>query len=142
MQGGPQGGTIARIDPASGQVTGSLNLDANQAWDVAAGNGAVWAAVTKGNQNRLLVIDPRKLRVTNTFTVPINGFDGVKSLTLARGTTWWNNGLGTLLRIDARTRRIVSRIRITPQPTSWADFVPNGAAAGAGAVWLTIRVPR
>ncbi len=141
MQGGPQGGTIVRIDPASGRVTGSLNLDANQGWALAAGNGAVWAAVTKGADNQLLVIDPRKLRVIETLTVPVRGFGGVVSLTLARGATWWNNGLGTLMRIDARTRRIASRIRITPQPTSWNDFVPNGAATGAGDVWLTIRVP-
>jgi len=108
---------------------------------VAAGHGAVWAAVTKGAENQLLVIDPRKLRVTKTFNVPNIGFGSVESLTLAGGATWWNNGLGTLLGIDARTRRIFSRIRITPQPTSWNDFVPNGAGTGAGDVWLTIRVP-
>jgi DNA-binding beta-propeller fold protein YncE len=141
MLGGPQGGTIVRIDPQSAQVTGRLNLDDNSGWDVAAGHGAVWAAVTKGAENQLLVIDPRKLRVTKTFNVPNIGFGSVESLTLAGGATWWNNGLGTLLGIDARTRRIFSRIRITPQPTSWNDFVPNGAGTGAGDVWLTIRVP-
>jgi tRNA A-37 threonylcarbamoyl transferase component Bud32/DNA-binding beta-propeller fold protein YncE len=141
MQGGPQGGRIVRIEPGGGQVTGSLNLDANNFWQVAAGNGAVWAAVTKGAQNRLLVIDPRKLRVTKTFTVPNIGFAGPESLTLARGATWWNNGLGTLLRIDAQTRRVVSRIPITAEPTSWNDFLPIGAATGDGDVWLTIRVP-
>jgi DNA-binding beta-propeller fold protein YncE/predicted Ser/Thr protein kinase len=141
MQGGPQGGRIVRIEPGGGQVTGSLNLDANNFWQVAAGNGAVWAAVTKGAQNRLLVIDPRKLRVTKTFTVPNIGFAGPESLTLARGATWWNDGLGTLLRIDAQTRRVVSRIPITAEPTSWNDFLPIGAATGDGDVWLTIRVP-
>jgi DNA-binding beta-propeller fold protein YncE len=141
MQGGPQGGTIVRIDPAGGEITGSLNLDDNHGWEVAAGNGAVWAAVSKGAQNRLLVIDPQKLRVKKALNVPNVGFGSVQALTLAGGATWWNNGLGTLLRIDARTKRIVSRIQITPRPTSWNDFVPNGAATGAGYVWLTIRVP-
>jgi YVTN family beta-propeller protein len=143
-----QGGTIFRIDPATARITGRVNLPSREVAQVGAGNGAVWALVlspTTGNQ--LVRVDPRTLRVTSRIRAPrIRGsasaevsFSG--DFALGDGDLWWNGGAaGTVWRVDPGSGRIESTIRITRPLLSFADSHPHGIAAGAGGVWVAVRV--
>jgi hypothetical protein len=65
--------------------------------------------------------------------VRIGGF--AEGLTFGAGSLWMAAG-DKLLRLDARTVRIVARVPVASQ-----DSGPAGVAFGAGAVWLPVAVP-
>jgi YVTN family beta-propeller protein len=145
LEAGQEGTAVVRIDPASSRITGSNAFATHgqlSGSSMAVGHGAVWAVLPEQSRVKLVRVDARTLQVRAATTSRATGFgSGVQTLALDDEAVWWNNGdLGLLLRVDPVSGGIVSRIRITQELTSWADFGPYATTAGAGAVWLTVRV--
>jgi hypothetical protein len=141
---GPDG-TLFRVDPATGRITGRRTIARGPATALAAGSGAVWALVLDpARGNRIVRIDPQTMRVTDTIPAPkVKGASDVSgTLAVADGAVWWNGAnSGLVWRVDPRTRRIDSTIQVTPPLESFSDFVPVGIATGADGAWVTVTVP-
>jgi streptogramin lyase len=78
----------------------------------------------------LAVIDPKTNKVVDAIDL------GFKSRLIAAGDGYvWvaDPGTSTLVKIDPKSRKIVSRTAIS------ADAIPIGIAAGLGAVWVTVQ---
>jgi DNA-binding beta-propeller fold protein YncE len=145
LVGGAEGSTVIRIDPSTARITRSKSFASHgptSGLSIVAGNGAVWTVLAGPGTAKLVALEPRTLRVKGTRPSRLTGFgSAVESLVVADDSIWWNNGdLGTLLRIDPRTYKVVSSIRITPQPDSWSDFSPYAVAGGGDSVWVSVRV--
>jgi streptogramin lyase len=134
------GTTIARIDPATAQVTGTVDLAAVGAGQVAAGNGGVWATIHLATgSNALAHVDPRTLRVIRIPEPTILSSAVFTRVAVGAGAVWWNRAdAGTISRVDPRTDRVVSTIRITPAVTSFADIEPLGITATPNGVWVSV----
>jgi hypothetical protein len=138
-----QGGVVHRLDPSTRRVSGRVKLPTSEATDVEAGDGAVWVTMFAPPRGNVLVrIDPRTLRVTKTTTAPIPyGSSLFSSLALDDGELWWNGAdSGTIWRVDPRTGRVASGIRLTPPVEAFLAIQPVGIAAGAGGVWVTVSI--
>jgi streptogramin lyase/predicted Ser/Thr protein kinase len=137
-------GTLFRVDPATSRITSKRRIAQGPVTALAAGSGAVWALVLEpARGNRVLRIDPQTLDVTDTIPAPKAKGAADQSGTLAAGdgALWWNGAnSGLVWRLDPRTLKIDSTIRLTPPLQSFSDFQPVGIAAGAGGVWVTVRV--
>ena len=139
-------GTISRIDADMTRITGRVNIPATEVGQIAADDGSVWATVSLAARGNALVrIDPRTLRVTRTVFAPHartpQKMPSYSRVALGDGTVWWNGvDSGSVSRVDPRTGRIVSTIRLTPKVSSFADVEPLGITAGAGAVWVTVTL--
>ncbi len=141
----PYDGTLFRIDPATARITGKTKLVQREVSSIAAGFGALWALVYDPDRGNVLVrIDPRTLRVTGRVPAPnvqSSGNELNGSLALGEGAVWWNGGdSGTVWRVDPAAARIDSTIRVKAPLSSFLDFEPYGIAAGAGGVWVTVRI--
>jgi DNA-binding beta-propeller fold protein YncE len=129
-------GTLFRIDPATPLITGKVNVGLYPAAP-AVGYGAAWVT-TYEPRPRLVRVDPRTMRVTQTIPAPgIDSYD----LAFVDGSVWWNGWrAGTVWRFDPRTGKIASTIRLTPpRPEGVAAlFHPWTIATGASSVWVTM----
>jgi streptogramin lyase len=92
--------TLARIDPASRQVTATVRLDGQHLpGAVVVGEGAVWVFAGGGLLQR---IDPAGDRVVHTLSVGPEGVDSGR-LAAGAGAVWLSDAEAhTLLRIDPR----------------------------------------
>jgi len=92
--------------------------------DLTYGNGWLFAQLMTQDQDRLLRLNPRSLRVTGSVqggsTMPV----------YADGAVWVVSSRRTLWRINPATLRITRRIPIRGQV--------NALAAGDGALWLAV----
>jgi outer membrane protein assembly factor BamB len=106
---------LLRLDGDRGRVVASLPVDGRLA--LTAGAGAVWALQSGGGYGRglrgpLLRIDPATNRVTSRIVLrppwgePVLGFGVVTA-----GDSVWVWGPDDLLRIDARTNRVMQAIQ-------------------------------
>jgi streptogramin lyase len=136
-----QGDTISRLDPATAEITRTAAIPAFRVAQVASADGAVWITMQLSTGgNALMRLDPRTLRRTRTVLLP-RGHD---SATLTRvavggGAVWWTGGdSGGVWRVDPKTGRIISMIRVTPPITATADIGPVAIAAEPGAAWVTV----
>jgi YVTN family beta-propeller protein len=138
------GGTIMRIDLRRARVTRQHALAPRNGIDLVAGRGALWALVAHpAGRNELVQIDPRSLRMSRRIASPRATSSGNSAGSLALGTDaiWWNGGdAGSVWRVDLRRRAVTATIRVTRPFSSFGDFLPYAATAGAGAVWITVRV--
>jgi len=114
-------GGLVRIDPRSGAVVKKVDLDGNQALQIAAGRGAVWATTIANRAER---VEARSGRTTAEFYA--GGW--VYPVTLA-GRAAWVGGLSGLAKLDLDTGASLS--------SSGTVKSVNGIAYGAGSVWLT-----
>jgi DNA-binding SARP family transcriptional activator/streptogramin lyase len=112
---------LSRIDPASGQVVDTVDLDSTQALQIAAGGGAVWVTTIA---NRARRVEARSGRTTAEFYA--GGW--VYPVTLD-GATAWVGGLRGLAKLDADTGASLS--------STGAIKAVTGIAYGEGSVWLT-----
>ena len=143
-----QGGTLFRIDPRTGRVTGRLNLPVHEPGGIAAGNGAVWVMVFDAiRRNGVVRIDPRTMRLTARVLSPsVAGGSNSASyagnaLAIGEDAVWWSGGdAGVVWKIDPRTAKVASTIRVTAPVTSFAVKGPYGITAGPGGVWVAVRV--
>jgi streptogramin lyase len=90
--------TLARIDPASRQVTATVRLDGQHLpGAVAVGEGAVWVFAGGGLLQR---VNPARNRVVHTLQVGPDGVDSGR-LAVGSGAVWLSDATArTLLRID------------------------------------------
>jgi serine/threonine-protein kinase len=145
LAGGQEGSAVVRIDPSTARITKTQSFETHggsSGLSIVADQGAVWTVLPETDIWRLIALDPRTLRVKGSRSSRLTGFgSGVETLAIANDSIWWSNGdLGTLLRVDPRTYKVVSSIRITPQPDSWSDFSPYAVAGGGDSVWVSVRV--
>jgi DNA-binding SARP family transcriptional activator/DNA-binding beta-propeller fold protein YncE len=117
--GVPEG--LARIDPRSGEVAETIDLDSAQALQIAAGGGAVWVTTIANRAER---VEARSGRKTAEFYA--GGW--VYPVTLD-GRAVWVGGLRGLAKLDADTGASLT--------SSGAVKAVTGIAYGAGSVWLT-----
>jgi predicted Ser/Thr protein kinase len=135
-----QSGTITRLDSATGRIIRRVPLPAYQVGQVAAGDGAVWATLQEPSGGSALArLDLRTFRVSKT-PMP----KGQNSATLSRvavdkGSVWWDGAdNGNVWRVDPKTGKIVSAVRVTPGLAATTDILPVSLAAGADGVWVTV----
>jgi hypothetical protein len=112
---------LARIDPRSGEVVDTVELDSAQALQIAVGGGAVWATTFA---NRARRVEASSGRTTAEFYA--GGW--LYPVALAGGATWVG-GLRGLAKLDADTGASLS--------SSGAIKTVTGIAYGGGSVWLT-----
>jgi outer membrane protein assembly factor BamB len=129
-EGGDQRhGWVQRLDPTRNQVVATIDVPGGLLWDVVVSGQSVWLGSTLG---RLWRLDPRRNQVTATVkTTQIEGAGppGIGHLAAGAGAIW-TGGDGQLLRLDARSGRLVARI---PWVAGGQDA---DAAVGAGSVWF------
>ena len=103
-------GTLARIDPATNQVTRRLELRPGL-FSITQGFGALWTVNYK--TGALARVNPRSGRVRS---VRVGGvpFDVVAAFGRVWLTAWET---GKLVEVDPRSLRVVRRIAIGPRPT-------------------------
>jgi dipeptidyl aminopeptidase/acylaminoacyl peptidase len=133
--------SIQRVDSATNDVTGQVQLPGDSVSAIAADDQAVWVEVIQdrsdqGQQNlaSLVRIDPRTNEVL--ATIPLDGFSGYDDeIAIGAGSVWvvgvnysGNAERGSdLIRIDPVTNTIVATI---PSPA-------YSVRAGEDAVWVT-----
>ncbi|MCB0876461.1 MAG: protein kinase [Solirubrobacterales bacterium] len=114
---------LYRIDLDDGEPTGRIPLEDPS--DVAAGGRHIWV-LDRGEQPRVLQVDPATLRVT------AQGFVGndPRSLAVGAGAVWVTNTAdGSISEVDADSGRIVGNpIDVGGRPTN--------VAASGGRVWV------
>jgi YVTN family beta-propeller protein len=121
--------TVSRVDLRSGRVSSRIAVGKTPIFD-AFGYGALWVA--NYDDDTVSIVSPGS---RGAETIALGGACGPLGIATGFGSVWvvcyWKH---ELVRIDARTRRIVSHIRIGAGPL--------GVSAGGGAVWVTNRDSR
>ena len=100
------GGRLLRIDPERRRVVADIALDASPV-AIAADSSAAWVATAGG---QVLMVSPKRNRVTATIDAggPL-GFD--HTIAIGASGVWLADPFDEqLVRIDARTRRVMARI--------------------------------
>ncbi|WP_420138988.1 YncE family protein [Sphingomonas sp.] len=117
-------GKIARVDPATNQVTATIAVDPSTYY-LAFGLGALWA-VSSVHQS-LQQIDPATNQVVKRVKLGKQpGF-----LAAGEGAVWvQEQGDGTLARIDPAAGKVSGRVKVG------ADLMYGDIDTGGGAVWL------
>jgi hypothetical protein len=117
-----QAGTVVKVDPSSGAVTGTVSPGAGVASLLSAG-GSLWVAAYGGPTNsRLYKIDPATGRVVAT----IDPGEVCCDLTAGAGSVWAVDPRGTVLRIDPGTNKITARIPVTVDRNTHTNAVYAG----------------
>ena len=131
--------TVTRVDPATGEVAGTLEPP-DRPTDIAAGGGALWFGTGAGFDanwtHRVSRVDPETGEVTRTVELPdstgeVDGTisEGFPMIAYGDGAVWAINPDQTISRIDPATGRIVAKV---PAPESGARML----AAGDAGVWV------
>jgi class 3 adenylate cyclase/DNA-binding beta-propeller fold protein YncE len=139
-------GVLLRIAPGSRRLTARIHVGKFEEgryvtfpYDVAVGDNAVWAAVgrqvKKGdtwvtkNYRRLVRVDAETQRVVGPQIDDVGG-----PIAFGGGAVWatgFGKLRGSIVRIDPLTNRVVDTVRV--------DGDPLDIAAGAGAVWVSLK---
>lgn len=130
-------GGVARIDPASGAVTGHVAVakTSDEESSVGAGEGAVWVIVDGRDCTACAVakIDPAAMTVVGTFDVPPDA----SAVRAGLGGVWVTYpGSDRVLRLDPATGRTAASIALPGRP-SFLDIGDDAVwvmAQGAGAL--------
>ncbi|MGH2675771.1 MAG: hypothetical protein ACRDKA_02125 [Actinomycetota bacterium] len=126
---------VARIDPATNQVTDEIDVPG--AGDVAVGEGAVWVAGHPARDPEvdpaLYRIDPVSRQVVAEVTLPCAPYCGANQVAVGDGAVWVTLGTnypdsGEVVRVDPRSNEIAARIEVSGDPR---DLVVED-----GSVWV------
>jgi DNA-binding SARP family transcriptional activator/DNA-binding beta-propeller fold protein YncE len=121
--------TVSRVDLSSGKVVSRIPVGKTPIFNTF-GDGALWVA--NYDDATVSVVRPGS---RGAETIALGSGCGPLGIDTGFGSVWvvcyWDR---RLVRIDARTRRIVARVPIGSGPL--------GVAAGAGGVWVTNRDSR
>jgi DNA-binding beta-propeller fold protein YncE len=121
--------TVSRVDLRSGKVVSRIPVGKTPIFDTF-GAGALWVANYDDDTVSVVSAGSR-----NAQTIALGRGCGPLGIATGFGAVWvvcyWPH---RLVRIDARTRRIVSRIPV--------GIGPLAVSTGAGAVWVTSRDSR
>lgn len=126
----PLTGIVARINPGSSTVSGSIHVPARRGAlkEIAVGEGALWISSNDivADQYGVFRIDPASGKLVAKIRLRL----GAQGVAAGEGAVWVANPLGdTVSQIDPSTNRVVRTIRIGKDPIA--------VAAGEGAVWVT-----
>jgi len=121
----PTGSTIAKVDPATNQVTGTIPATSNSTQFIGYGDGSLWALTV----SELLRINPstgKELARVNTGNFPF-------MLRFGLGSVWTDIAeVGeTLLRVDPATNTPTAKIASPPASTVWHGDI----SFGGGYAW-------
>jgi YVTN family beta-propeller protein len=118
-------GPVQRLDPATGDITGTVQLGSGPK-AIAVGHDATW--VVNEDEGSITRIDPRTNSVVRSISV---GADPV-GLAVGPDAIWVaNSGDGTVSRIDPETNSVTKTINVGHRPL--------GVAVANGLVWVTVR---
>jgi YVTN family beta-propeller protein len=118
-------GPVQRLDPATGDITGTVQLGSGPK-AIAVGHDATW--VVNEDEGSITRIDPRTNSVVRSISV---GADPV-GLAVSPDAIWVaNSGDGTVSRIDPETNTVTKTITVGHRPL--------GVAVADGLVWVTVR---
>ena len=123
-------GNLARIDPATNEVSDTLPLDGAQYLynGVSAGSNGVWA--TRWTPGLVYRVDPATRKITATTDT-----DYAKGVLDTTAAVWVaNTHAGTVSRIDPATNTIAATITVGPAGNSG----PNWLASGLGSIWVDV----
>lgn len=117
-------GVIARVDPASNQVTASVQVDPGSYY-LAFGFGSLWAV--SATHHTLQKIDPR----TNSVVKKTDLGRQPGFLAAGEGAVWvQEQGDGTVVRIDPKTGDVSGRVKVD-ETLKYGDI-----DTGGGKIWL------
>jgi streptogramin lyase len=128
-------GTLSRVDPEAGRVTGSLELGTALGFGwVAATDDAVW--LVRMGDNSLSRLDPSTLNAT---TVSLDSVaDRPYTLAVGHDAVWVSNQTAnSVTRVDPESLEVVETIDVRPPAAGGADFGPAGVAVDDEAVWVS-----
>jgi YVTN family beta-propeller protein len=118
-------GPVQRLDPATGEITGTVRLGGGPK-AIVVGPDAAWVA--NEDEGSVTRIDPRTTSVVRSISV---GADPV-ALAVGSDAIWVaNSGDGTVSRIDPATNTVTKTITVGHRPL--------GVAVADGLVWVTVR---
>jgi virginiamycin B lyase len=119
-------GSLARIDPATGSVVGTVQLPPGS-YNPVFSEGRVW--VSRADGAELTVVDAKTAKVVDHVAIGQHP----RFLTAGAGAVWtFNQGDGSLSRIDVAGRRPVDTVQLqTPGPG-------GDIAYADGRVWTTM----
>lgn len=127
MPTNPKGTELARIDPATNQVTKRIPMPAGS-FTAVFGFGLVWVSSTETSV--VTVVHPGTNEVIATVPVDKNP----RFMAVGEGFVWTlNQGTGTVSKIDPYLKKAVATIEVGV-PGTGGDI-----AAGEGSVWVTAR---
>jgi len=120
---------IARIDPASGMVTGWLAVDvpAEGESSVGAGEGGIWAVADGDDCSGcvLVRIDPDTVEIADAYDIP----EGATAVRAGLGGVWITYASeDRVVRVDPETGEVVAEIDV--------GSGPRFLDVGAGGVWV------
>ncbi|HYT78324.1 MAG TPA: DUF5074 domain-containing protein [Actinomycetota bacterium] len=114
--------TVSRVDPATNEVTATIEVVGGGYLEIAAGEGGIWVASEAGAVRR---IDPATNEVV--ATIPARH---PSEIIAGAGAVWVSNyDRGTVTKIDPETNTVVDTIAV-----SGVD--PHGLAIEGGSVWV------
>ena len=120
---------LFKLDPASGRVRARVALPTSPQ-GVAVGKDAVWVGLSTLEPDvpdSLVRIDPRKLRITDTYPI----IEGIRTLVASPTGIWIvHRHNPSVSRFDPVARKVTRRVAVGQTPA-------GAAAYGAGAVWVT-----
>ncbi|MEO8361859.1 MAG: hypothetical protein ABI672_17625 [Vicinamibacteria bacterium] len=117
-------GTIARIDPANGEVVAQIYTTPG-ATSVVFGEEALWVA--SPSRNTVTRINPHTNLIVETITVAKAPSD----IAVGEGSVWtWNQTDGSVSRIDPKTNTVVMTIQ------TGATGSDGRIVAGDGSIWV------
>lgn len=128
--GGPDDHLVVKIDPATNEIMGSVQLP--EAGDLAVGESSVWVLSRLAADAAVLRIDPSTTEVEATIPVGLNP----SNVVVAEGAVWVTvttttptlRPSGEVVRIDPATNEVVARIPVS-------DGWPRDVVVGEGSVW-------
>jgi DNA-binding SARP family transcriptional activator/streptogramin lyase len=128
----PRNRTLSRVDARTDSVT-TIGLPGSPR-DVAAGEGAVWAATETERGAAVARIDPKTAEIESTTRVDVDPV----AVAAGEGAVWLagqnvRGRGGVLLRLSPATNNVTASI---PLPSK-----PSAVAVGPQAVWVTAQLP-
>jgi DNA-binding SARP family transcriptional activator len=117
--------TLKKIDPATNKIVARYHVAGYQALEPLVAAGSLWIPAAGGDFVRF---DPATGHIVARW--PIN----VAQIAWGYDSIWATTRDHQLLRINLRTNRIVSRLRLIP---GYNDF-DDGIAIGYGSIWITV----
>jgi serine/threonine-protein kinase len=131
-----KGNAVLRIDPSTGEITGTKPIRA-ELRDIGAGVGAIWATAQAGSAGvggngeiPLIRIDPSSMRQVAEVSLGRPNATGAARLVVTNNAVWIVGGLD-VVRVDSATNQVTRRV-----PAGNTDVYD--IAAGRDAIWLAV----
>jgi streptogramin lyase len=127
-----QKGQLVHVDPATGRVLGSLQIDSPG--DVAASNGVAWVLDFTGGSISRVDASSNEVTSTTRLTLPADrempdGSFLPSNVAFGEGAIWVATTRGALAKIDPTSNAVEDMIPLPSETT-------GDVAAGAGGVWV------